>query len=79
MKQTSVEYLVEQLKEYDFSPRDNTFLIEIPLWIWKEKVEQAKEMEKQQIIDAFNDSRILLITNDCSSGRQYYNENYKSE
>jgi hypothetical protein len=51
MKQTSVEYLVEQLKEYDFSPRDNTFLIEIPLWIWKEKVEQAKEMEKQQIVD----------------------------
>jgi len=48
MKQTSIEWLVDQLKEYDFSPRDNTYLIEIPVWIWKEKVEQAKEMEKEQ-------------------------------
>jgi hypothetical protein len=76
MKQTSVEYLVEQLKEYDFSPRDNTFLIEIPLWIWKEKVEQAKEMEKQQIIDAYkygNQSDVYF------KPEQYYNETFKSE
>jgi hypothetical protein len=39
--------------------------------------EQAKAMEKEQIIDAFADSRILAITNNCNSGEQYYNETYK--
>jgi hypothetical protein len=48
---TAVECLVDQIKEYDFSPRDNTYLIEIPSWILKEKIEQAKEMEKQRMID----------------------------
>jgi hypothetical protein len=52
-KQTAVEWLVEQLREYDFSPRDNTYLIEIPSWIWTEKFEQAKEMEKEQIKAAY--------------------------
>jgi len=76
MKQTSIEWLVDQLKEYDFSPRDNTYLIEIPVWIWKEKVEQAKEMEKEQIIDAYkygNQSDVYF------KPEQYYNETYKSE
>jgi hypothetical protein len=40
---------------------------------------QAKEMEKEQIIDAFGDSRILAITNNCSSGEQYYNETFKTK
>jgi len=75
-KQTSVEYLVEQLKEYDFSPRDNTYLIEIPVWIWKEKVEQAKEMEKQQIIYAYEDGMLNTEMNGTFTGEIYYNENY---
>jgi hypothetical protein len=54
-KQTSVEWLVEQIKEYDFSPRDNTYLIEIPSWILKEKIEQAKAMEKEQMNKASKD------------------------
>jgi hypothetical protein len=48
MKQTAVEWLVEQLKEYDFSPIENTYLIEIPSWIFKEKFNHAKEMEKEK-------------------------------
>ncbi len=76
MKQTSVEYLVEQLKEYDFSPRDNTYLIEIPVWIWKEKVEQAKEMEKEQIIYAYEDGMLNTEMNGTFTGEIYYNENY---
>jgi hypothetical protein len=84
MKQTSVEYLVEQLKEYDFSPRDNTYLIEIPLWIWKEKVEQAKEMEKQQIINTYRDGRSDQQSEKPSRfynrmAEQYYNETFKKE
>ena len=48
MKQTSIEWLVDQLKKFDLS-RDNVLIV-IPLFIWKEKVEQAKEMEKEQSI-----------------------------
>ena len=43
MKQTPVEWLVEQFEEWN-SPRK-----------WKEIIEQAKEMERQQIEDAWND------------------------
>jgi glutamate 5-kinase len=39
-------------------------------------LKRAKELEKQQIIDAFGNSRILAITNNCSSGEQYYNETF---
>ena len=77
MKQTAVEWLVEQIKEYDFSLRDNTYLIEIPSWILTEKVGQAKEMEKEQIIDAiskgwdyYEDGKVRWM------GEQYYNETY---
>jgi len=62
-------------------------------WLWKvlldngfqelENVEgfyyQAKEMEKQQIIDAvnFGDERGKITT--YSTAEQYYNETFKSE
>ena len=74
MKQTAVEWLIEQIKEYDFSPRDNTYLIEIPSWILKERIEQAKELEKQQIIDAWND-----VYGHIKDAEQYYNETFKSK
>ena len=52
IKQSSIDWLIEQLKEYDFSPRENTYLIEIPSWIFTEKIEQAKAMHKEEIIEA---------------------------
>jgi hypothetical protein len=64
MKQTAVEWLHEIAKQREPDKFD-----------WK----QAKEMEKDQIIDTFQDSRILSVTNNCSSGEQYYNETFKSE
>jgi len=82
MKQTAVEWLVDQLKEYDFSPRDNTYLIEIPVWIWKEKVEQAKEMEKEQIMTAFTQGDIFgadFFDGVNITAENYYNETFKSE
>jgi len=57
MKQTAVEWLVEML---DLPP--NNYLIE-----------QAKEMEKEQIEEAF------AMGNDDISSAQYYNETFKSE
>jgi hypothetical protein len=47
--------------------------------IFLEDLEQAKEMEKEQMMDAFNDG----INDECIGGNkspeQYYNETYKSE
>jgi hypothetical protein len=69
-KQTAVEWLMENLTEIKKDCR----LSEISLLF-----NQAKAMEKEQIIDTFQDSRILSITNNCSSGEQYYNEQFKQD
>lgn len=50
MKQTAVEWLVEQLKEYDFADikDQENYIIKIQSWVLAEKIEQAKEMEKEE-------------------------------
>ncbi len=70
MKQTAVEWLIDQLTETNFlwlsdKPEMNE-LIKI--------IEQAKEMEKEQIIDAFEDGG--TIYDGYQSSEQYYNETY---
>ena len=68
--QTAVKWLVKQLNDkVDF----------IPLNKWDEirdLVAQAKEMEKQQIEDAYEAANVRY-TNDSESGEQYYNETFK--
>lgn len=65
MKHTAVEWLVEELKSR---------LINLNKWN-SDLVEQAKEMEKQQIIDAYTHDRTLLQI----TAEHYYNETFKSE
>jgi hypothetical protein len=71
MKQTAVEWLVEQFEQVN-TPRK-----------WKEIIEQAKEMEKQQIIDAYGtaeDNCEWLIEEhkwQRFHSEQYYNETFK--
>jgi hypothetical protein len=48
MKQTAVEWLVEKLQESGIPLMTDEF----------EMIQQAKEMEKQQIVDAFSQSRL---------------------
>jgi hypothetical protein len=71
---TAVEWLAEQIKEYDFAPITNTdeYAIVIPVWIFKDKLNQAKEMEKEQIIEAYG------VGADCDNewAKDYYNEKY---
>ncbi len=64
MKQTAVEFLLEKLEK--FIPSGNQIVISIIL-------EQAKEMEKQQIMDAYWDGGqdIPLTEGRCE---QYYNK-----
>ena len=74
MKKTAVKWLEEQLKK-GVHNNDVSFY---------DLIDQAKEMEKQQIIDAANGDNYLTrdfinraFDNGHSLGEQYYNETYK--
>jgi hypothetical protein len=71
---TAVEWLQEQLKKrVDFNPLDkNSYLNNV-----EKLFQQAKEMEKQQMIDFGNN---CIMENSCVFDiEQYYNETFKSE
>jgi hypothetical protein len=67
MKQTSVEWLVNELIELG---------MEYPLNEAIEKINKAKAMEKEQIKEAFKHGELppLFVNFDAE---QYYNETYK--
>ena len=60
-KQTAVEWLVEQV----FMGNTNQ---------WQLEIDQALEMEKEQLIDAYDNTNSMAM-----NGEQYYNETFKSE
>ena len=63
---TAVEWLFQQLWE---TPKDK--------FTWHSILEQAKEMEKEQIIEAYYyDPNCNEIKDD---GEEYYNETYKQD
>ena len=64
-EQRAVEWLVEQICG------DHTEQ-------WHKEIEQAKEMEKEQIIKAYNTS-FLLRDKPYSTAEQYYNETFKQQ
>ena len=72
MTQTAVEWLVEQIKDYDFTdPKTNEYLIfKIPIYSFIEKIEQAKEKEKEQMIDFYN----WMRRNDSSEEYFHYSD-----
>jgi hypothetical protein len=65
MKQTAVEWLLFELSKNGLLPDG------IPSDIHN----KSKEMEKQQIIDAYTHERVLLQI----TAEQYYNETYKNQ
>ena len=71
MKQTAVKWLQEELKGVYESDYFNKL------------VEQAKEMEKHQIVDAFSEGTRMIDVNDEMSamlnGFIYYGENYEQD
>jgi hypothetical protein len=68
MKQTAVEWLQNELFTEEYM-RNNLFEI----------FENAKEMEKQQIIKAYKDGVTCLPFDDKDVGEQYYNKTYKNK
>ena len=70
MNKTTVEWLLEKLTETHTNDE------------WKEIIRQAKEMEKQQIIESYC-TGCLDITKDENifpreTSEEYYNETFKS-
>ena len=72
MKQTAVEWLINELGYKDLVESKYPTLTRI--------LEQAKEMEKEQIYKALcrghSDCGVFTMTSECE---QYYNEIFKSE
>jgi hypothetical protein len=64
-KQTSVEFLYEKLEA--MIPRTILYSIDKKIFFQK-----ALEMEKEQIINSWNDSHMSMM-----SGEQYYKETYE--
>lgn len=60
---TAVEWLYKTLHEQNYIYEDMS-----------EYLKQAKKMEKQQVIDAYQTSHISMM-----SAEQYYNETFKKE
>jgi hypothetical protein len=71
-KQTAVEWYENRLIELDidFGGHKN-------YWIERKKIrEQAKQMEKEQMIDAILDNRNITSQVTLRDAEQYYNETY---
>jgi hypothetical protein len=64
MKQTAVEWFADRIKHGGLVTKKQ----------FNDLLEQAKEMEKQQIIDAYETSHISMMTSE-----QYYNETFKTK
>ena len=69
MAQTAVNWLIDQI-----SSKENQEKLTGREWL--EVVEKAKEMEKEQIVNAWDDGKDSFSTRNAE---QYYNETYGKE
>ena len=69
MKQTAVEWLLDRIEDVDNTPE-----------IWEQIKVQAKEMEKQQIIDSYAEGMGHYgDANRRSDAEQHYKETFKNK
>ena len=71
MKQTAVEWLANEFYEKLEVKGDGA--------LFNDLVNQAKEMEKQQIVDAYHKgyASVLKVPQEGYNTEKYYNETYK--
>ena len=74
MKQTAVEWFAKELNNWRIKEFGEDSIIGIP----QEVFDKAKEMEKEQIIDAYNISWALR-DKPYATAHKYYKETFKSE
>lgn len=70
MKQTAVEFIFEELEN-----RENG----LPYFTIEQIYKKAKEMEKQHIIDAYQQGFNNAYFSNPLSKEQYYNETFKNK
>jgi hypothetical protein len=73
MKQTAVQWLLQKLFETNNNTNDAKKMDINKI------IEQAKEMEKQQIIDSISNANKSNNRNVSLNPEQYYNETFKNE
>lgn len=66
---TAVEWLVEKLNKRWYGLDEGE--------TWNDLIQQALEMEKQQIMQAFDKGKWDSLAFNGTSNEQYYNETYK--
>ena len=71
-KQTAVEFLIKEFSDI-LGPLDTKHMQDL---LMMDAMKRAKQMEKEQIMEAFNDG----VNDECIGGNktpeQYYNETY---
>jgi hypothetical protein len=67
MKQTAVEWLFEKMTEQGTNP------------YWDMRFIQAKEMEKEQMIEFANNYGFHICGYDYENAEQYYNETHRDD
>jgi hypothetical protein len=79
MKQSAVEFQTEQIGIL-VSKLFNDEISKAEFHFKRFEIcEQAKEMEKQQIIDAYDNAYIDRYYYNSRNGKQYYNEQFKNK
>lgn len=75
-KQTAVEWLIEQLRQLAYNPKTHLGMgdIRVTQGYLDELEEQAKQMERDQIIQAFD----VGCEDKNRIGREYYRDTYES-
>lgn len=73
-QQTAVDYLIEKLIKLGYLHSENYGQSQVV----KKVIEQAKVMDKEQKIDAYDTTSIDEL-GDFLNGKQYYNETYESK
>lgn len=71
-KLSSIEWLLQEALQWNVDIRDNSQFIKFP----SGAIEQAKEMHKQEIVDAYNQSWHFR-DKPYETAEKYYNETYK--
>lgn len=72
---TAVEWLEEQMFNLQIELNKEKISITKYEWIRLEIINQAKEMEKEQMLNAYEGGETVQFEN----AEQYYNETFKSE
>lgn len=76
MKQTAVEQMLKELQEK--FPKQMAYMYNSNQLLLEDIALKAQEMEKQQIIDACNQTDVIGLDHE-QPGQQYYNETFNTK